>query len=329
MVELKDLGLSIGLENCFVAVNRSPNCVKWVGNRHFVCAAFRTLVVFRTRTSCSSLSYSTAIMTLNAHDHVISCLDIEENPGVTANYVVASGDKKGCIMLWHLTEDQHQINFVSSQKIPSVHRMSVNCIKLLSLQFEVLMFSTGDSTIRIHNISLFEKQLKSCNVGCIDLKNAVCLQLNSVLTNSSKIFLFCGFDDRRRHLYLCDDVNVGSDPVFDKVFISDAFDDWIRGISCLYLTPSNCNYVTNDVIYTAVSSQDSFIQIFTLYFSNVSIDGANALSDNEESLKKTQIRSSDGDSILCNIYAESILSGHTDKVFTFNILIFQYIDRVT
>ena len=302
--------LNVQFENCFAAVNRSPNCLKWVSGNHFVTAAHRTVVLYEV--GCSILNYSKALFNLNGHDFVISCL---ETLVFYESVVIATGDKKGNVILWKLSKDGVKWSYGSCTSLKNIHTMSINCIKLLSTSGGFITLSCGDNQVKFSSVKFLSSSNSEFTLSSsseIDLKQGIAFQIDAIVTNDGSLFVFAALDDCCLHIYLSEMASLGSDlskTNFNEVFKSEPFGDWIRGISLIYLPESSSDFLASDVILVAVGSQDNLVQIFGVYKN----DRDGSLDDTESSLRKTQIVNLEKKT-LWNIYPESILSAHTDKV---------------
>ena len=305
--------INVQFETCFTAVNRNPNCIKWIDSAYFVTAAYRSLIIHEFNNYSKNLSYTKAVTTLNGHDNVISCLDVAKLDNSFA--VIASGDKKGNLILWNLSKRKAKWQLISSSTVKAVHKMSINCVAFIRNEKSLYLLTCGDMSVNFYSVnSAYSEKLELVLSSKLNLNNKIAFQIDALVTQDGYLFLFTALDDCCLHVYLSGSIAELGDQnsnEFRHVFKSEHFGDWIRGISLVHLHNSNCDYVSDELILAAVGCQDSFVQIFGVY----AVPDVNHTSndDNGSTLKKTLIKDESG-KVKWNIFAESLLSAHTDKV---------------
>ncbi|XP_075264217.1 elongator complex protein 2-like [Convolutriloba macropyga] len=311
--------INVQFETCFTAVNRNPNCIKWIDSAYFVTAAYRSLIIHEFNNYSKNLSYTKAVTTLNGHDNVISCLDVAKLDNSFA--VIASGDKKGNLILWNLSKRKAKWQLISSSTVKAVHKMSINCVAFIRNEKSLYLLTCGDMSVNFYSVnSAYSEKLELVLSSKLNLNNKIAFQIDALVTQDGYLFLFTALDDCCLHVYLSGSIAELGDQnsnEFRHVFKSEHFGDWIRGISLVHLHNSNCDYVSDELILAAVGCQDSFVQIFGVY----AVPDVNHTSndDNGSTLKKTLIKDESG-KVKWNIFAESLLSAHTDKVFSVQFL---------
>ena len=295
--------ISAQFETLFAAVNTSPNCLKWLNQHKFCTASLKTIIIYIVQPVPSlNTFHASAQLSLNEHRNLVSCVGSWPfNDG----FLVASGDKSGMVVVRCF--DKVIQNLLSTVFL-QLHSMSVNCMSFITVNGEVYIFSCGDSSIKLTQMLTEDGSLQASTICEIDLGRFVPFQIDSIIVND-KMLLAVALDDCKLNLYLCETSNDFKNVSFLPVFQSEPFDDWIRGISIR-------NHPTNEnTLFIAASSQDTFIQLYRMSAPNTS-----SPKSEDNSMEKTRILNSSGE-VVWQIFTESLLSGHIDKVGIFVVLL--------